>query len=181
MPPVQSSPLGGVHLTPQVARKYTNGTSKPPPDADSENACVNSVGWNVTASDRSIDTVNPIRQWVQELTVTPNPDKDLIKLSVGDPTLYGNLRVNPEYIEEYCRIIRSGKYNGYAHSMGLPQARQAVAERYSLSADDVFLTTGASGALELAIVGLDSSVRTVLRPDTRARMGGGCDKFFYAG
>lgn len=126
-------------------------------------------GWNVPASDRSIRTINPIRNLVQGINVQPNPDKELIKLSVGDPTVYGNLVVSERVTEHMCSLLRSGTVNGYTLSMGVADARDAVAERYScdsarLTRDDVFLTSGASGALELALGVLANEGDNVLLP-----------------
>lgn len=126
-------------------------------------------GWNVQASKRSMRTINPIRNLIQNMKVEPNPDKELIKLSIGDPTAYGNLKVSEKALAKYCEVIRSSAANGYSLSMGSPEARAAVAARYSssqspLSADDVFLAGGTSGALELAIGALANEGDNVLLP-----------------
>lgn len=128
-----------------------------------------SDGWNVAASDRSLRTVNPIRNLVQNIDVTPNPDKELIKLSVGDPTIYGNLKVSPHATNRFCEVIKSGLANGYSMSMGSEEARQAVANRYSsahapLSKEDVILASGTSGALEIAIGTIANEGDNVLLP-----------------
>lgn len=125
--------------------------------------------WNVRASHRSMRTINPIRNLVQNIDVQPNPDKELIKLSVGDPTLYGNLKVNMEVISRLKHVIQGGKANGYSLSMGNVEARAAVAKRYStlnslLSEDDVVLTAGTSGALEIAIGALANEGDNILLP-----------------
>lgn len=39
--------------------------------------------WNVKASAFSLNTLNPIRAIVEHLQIEPNPDKELIPLSVG--------------------------------------------------------------------------------------------------
>lgn len=126
-------------------------------------------GWNVRASDRSLRTVNPIRNLVQNIDVKPNPDKEMISLSVGDPTVYGNLNVNKKAVARFTEVIRSGKANGYTMSMGSVEARRAVAQRYSteespLTANDVTLTAGTSGALEIAIGAIANEGDNVLLP-----------------
>ena len=128
-----------------------------------------SDGWNVRASARSLRTVNPIRNLVQNIDVEPNPEKDLIKLSVGDPTVYGNLKVSDEAIAKFCEVIQEGKSNGYSMSMGSVEARTAVAQRYSLpnsrlTADDVVLATGTSGAIELALGAIANEGDNVILP-----------------
>lgn len=127
-------------------------------------------GWSVKASDRSMRTINPIRQLVQGISGEPNPDKELIDLSVGDPTRYGNLVVGDDIVEEFCKVVRAGKSNGYTQSMGSVDARRAVAARYSipdvapLDHDDVLLTAGVSGALEMALGALANEGDNVLLP-----------------
>lgn len=145
---------------PGTPRRYTAaGGSAPtsmPPD-----------GWYVPASQRATRTVNPIRNLVQSIDVAPNPDKPVIHLSVGDPCVFGNLRPPAFATRAMVQAIDSGKHNGYTLSMGSEAARAAVAARYSpaaesghgadgarhrkLTAKDVFLTSGTSGALELAL------------------------------
>lgn len=126
-------------------------------------------GWRVAASDRSLRTINPIRNLVQNIRVTPNPAKKAIKLSVGDPTVYGNLVVSASIVDALCKELKSGRSNGYSLSMGDASARAAIATRYStssskLSPDDVFITSGASGALELAIGTLANEGDNILLP-----------------
>lgn len=125
--------------------------------------------WDVQASERSLRTINPIRNLVQNMDVKPNPDKKVIRLSVGDPTVYGNLRVSDSAIEQYCDLIRSAQVNGYTLSMGAQAARQAVAKRYSteeapLTEDDIVLTSGTSGALEIAIGCIANEGDNILLP-----------------
>lgn len=125
--------------------------------------------WTIRASARSLRTINPIRNLVQGIDVKPNPSKELIKLSVGDPTLYGNLKVSKKAIDEYCKVIQSMKHNGYSMSYGSVEARTAIAERYTiplapLTPDDVVLASGTSGALELAIGALANEGDNILLP-----------------
>ena len=49
----------------------------------------------------------------------------------GDPSVFGNLPPHPSAFEAVQKAAASGRYNGYAHSSGLPEARAAVAEEYS--------------------------------------------------
>ena len=36
-------------------------------------------------------TFNPIRNIVESIDLKPNPEKEMISLSIGDPTTFGNL------------------------------------------------------------------------------------------
>ena len=49
----------------------------------------------------------------------------------GDPSVFGNLPPHPAVIEGVKRALESGKYNGYGHSSGLPEAREAVAKEFN--------------------------------------------------
>lgn len=49
----------------------------------------------------------------------------------GDPTRFGTLPPHPIVRESVKKILDSGKYEGYAHSSGLLEARTAVAEAYT--------------------------------------------------
>lgn len=40
--------------------------------------------WNVRSSNTSKNTLNPIRAVVDEMEVNPNPDKEMISLSLGN-------------------------------------------------------------------------------------------------
>lgn len=126
-------------------------------------------GWNVSASDRSLRTINPIRNLVQNIQVVPNPSKTVIKLSIGDPSVYGNLVVSDEVLKAFSDVIWQRRANGYSLSMGSSEARAAVANRYSTSAsplteDDVLLTGGTSAALEVSFSALVNEGDNVLLP-----------------
>eukprot|EP00871_Galdieria_phlegrea_P004909 jgi/Galph1/5419/GphlegSOOS_G4062.1 len=125
--------------------------------------------WNVRCSLRAARTVNPIRELVQGMSVRPNPEKKLIQLSVGDPTVFGNLKVPREAVETLSQIILNQSENSYSNSLGQEAARQAIAERFSsrhhsLTKDNVILTCGASGALELIFSALCNEGDNVLVP-----------------
>lgn len=150
--------------------RSTGGDYPPnPPAAGSGNGGNRRDEWVVNASDRSLRTINPIRNLVQGIDVKPNPAKDLIKLSVGDPTLYGNLKISQKAVDKFCEVLQKRQHNGYSMSMGSLEARTAVAERYALpdaplTADDVVLTSGTSGALEIAIGALANEGDNILLP-----------------
>lgn len=77
-------------------------------------------------------TVNPIRQIVDKLRDEDlNPQKKKLSLSIGDPTVFGNLRTDKVVEEAVIRAVQSGACNGYAPSMGRDDARKAVAKRCS--------------------------------------------------
>lgn len=88
-------------------------------------------GWKITSSIQSKRTSNPIRKIVDQLKLPPNPSKKMIPLSIGDPTVFGNMPQPRELLDAVHASIDAGKFNGYAHSCGYPEARKAVALRYA--------------------------------------------------
>eukprot|EP00871_Galdieria_phlegrea_P003363 jgi/Galph1/4027/GphlegSOOS_G2710.1 len=125
--------------------------------------------WNVHCSKRAKETFNPIRDFVQNMNIQPNPNKSLIRLSVGDPTEYGNLPVPEQAVKQLSQNILSGKYNNYTMSFGLLDARKAIAERFStpshsLQPEQVLLTCGTAGAIELTLSALGDEGKVVLIP-----------------
>lgn len=103
----------------------------------------------------------------------------------GDPTVFGNFQ-NPDNINEaLIKNVQTRKYNGYAHSAGYVgkkrcfayltfllflESRSALAKyfsipgEYELTADDVFLGSGGSGALELCFTVLLNPGDSILLP-----------------
>ncbi len=88
-------------------------------------------GWRVPSSRLAKETFNPIRNILETMNLRPNPRKKMISLSIGDPTVFGNLRPDEVVVEAVKESLDSGKYNGYASSVGYPEAREAVADHVS--------------------------------------------------
>ena len=88
-------------------------------------------------------------------------------LNIGDPITFG-FRTPPHLIEAVERAIRDG-HNGYAPSVGIAAAREAVADECDrrgmpLSADRVVLTSGTSEGIELVLTALAEAGDEVLVP-----------------
>lgn len=82
--------------------------------------------------------------------------KEVIPLSLGDPTVFGNFKTPSLFVDAIKKSLDSYACNGYVHSAGTVAARKAIATRYTtevapLTADDVVIASGCSGALDLAI------------------------------
>ncbi|XP_023942075.2 tyrosine aminotransferase [Bicyclus anynana] len=124
--------------------------------------------WEVRASTLARKTTNPIRQIVEHLQVEPNPEKELIALSIGDPTTFGNLNPPDQLLQAVRESIELHKSRGYAPSKGHYEARVAVA-KYSahqgeVSPEDVILTSGCSHAIEMVITAIADCGQNILIP-----------------
>jgi tyrosine aminotransferase len=120
-------------------------------------------------SEHARNTVNPIRKICDSLAVPHNPEKEPIRLNLGDPTLTGNLPPSEAAVQAMHETIASHKFDGYGPAVGVLSAREAVAEHFTTSsapitADDVILASGCSHALEMAIVALADPGENILVP-----------------
>jgi tyrosine aminotransferase len=125
--------------------------------------------WNIEASQMSLRTENPIRQIVDSMrSGNANSSKKFLSLSIGDPTVFGNLPRAAEITDSVVKATLEMKYEGYPPATGYEFARKAVADYFNvqmeilrdplmsgnsekLSPDDVMLTSGCSHALEIAM------------------------------
>jgi alanine-synthesizing transaminase len=88
-------------------------------------------------------------------------------LNIGDPIVFG-FTVPAHLIEAVEKALRDG-HNGYAPSVGIAEAREAVAEETTrrgmpVSADRVVLTLGTSEGIELVLTALAEAGDEVLLP-----------------
>ncbi|KAI8637391.1 tyrosine aminotransferase [Parasitella parasitica] len=125
--------------------------------------------WSIKASKTANQASNPIRAIVDKLKLNPNATKPLISLSIGDPTIFGNFNVDPSINDAVAKQLNSFKSNGYPPADGTLAARTAVAQVNNdptapLTADDVILANGCSGALEMCINVLCNDGQNILLP-----------------
>ncbi|XP_034679390.1 probable aminotransferase TAT2 isoform X2 [Vitis riparia] len=98
-------------------------------------------------------------------------NKRLISLGMGDPSVYTCFHTSHVATESVVDAVESNKYNGYAPTSGLPQARKAIAEYlsrdlpYKLSLDDVFITSGCTQAIDVALSILARPGANILIPN----------------
>lgn len=78
----------------------------------------NEVWKPIQASRSARNTVNPIRRIVDRMKITPNPAKEMISLSIGDPTHYGNMLPPVEALEAIVEAVQLPTSHGYAPSFG---------------------------------------------------------------
>jgi len=130
---------------------------------------INEKVWDVKASILAKDTFNPIRNILETMDITPHPMKKMISLSIGDPTVFGNLRPAKQITEAVISSIECGKNNGYGPSTGFEGPRQAVADYISVpgaevTKDDIILCSGCSCALDLCISSMADRGQNILVP-----------------
>jgi len=93
----------------------------------------------------------------------------LITLALGDPTIFGNLDTPDSVLLSVIKALQNKRNNGYAPSSGLVSARKAIAMKYSSSSypiteNDVYIASGCSGAITLAVQALANPGDNVLLP-----------------
>uniref|UniRef100_A0A8R1DM57 Tyrosine aminotransferase n=1 Tax=Caenorhabditis japonica TaxID=281687 RepID=A0A8R1DM57_CAEJA len=126
--------------------------------------------WNVIPqSVHSKNTVNPVRKIADACAVSPNPDKRVIRLHLGDPSVGGKLPPSEVAVQAMKESVDSHCYDGYGPAVGALAARQAIVDRYStpssaFTADDVVLASGCSHALQMAIEAVANPGDSILVP-----------------
>lgn len=131
--------------------------------------------WSLPQSQAARNTLNPIRAIVDNIKLPTNLTSRLIPLSIGDPTIFGNLDVPMTLTETLVQAVNSKQYNGYGPSTGLLPPRKAIAQRYSFAGsdngpatnvthEDVIITSGCSGALCIAIEAIANAGENILLP-----------------
>lgn len=81
--------------------------------------------------------------------------------------MFGNLAPPQEVVDALVENIKTHKYDGYAHASGYLAVREAVARKSpceGVKAEDVVLSSGGSGALEIIINVLTDSGDNLLIP-----------------
>ena len=111
--------------------------------------------------------VYAIRNIVAEARKVEATGRKVRYLNIGDPITFG-FRTPPHMVQAVERALRDG-HNGYAPSVGIPAAREAVAAEclqrgMPLSAERVVITSGTSEGIELALTALAESGDEVLIP-----------------
>ena len=91
----------------------------------------------------------------------------VLYLNIGDPLLY-DFVTPPDLVEVVAQAMRDGR-NYYAPSRGVPQAREAIAnaleeDGIDAAPGDVFITSGASEAIEVSMTALLEPGDNVLTP-----------------
>jgi tyrosine aminotransferase len=123
----------------------------------------------ILTSKKAKRTSNPIRNIVDNLNPPHNHSKILLNLALGDPTVHGNLFCPSALSDSINSLLSRATANGYVASVGIPAARKAIAAyhsspSYTIIDDDVIITSGCSGAVDLAITALVDEGDNILVP-----------------
>jgi len=90
----------------------------------------------------------------------------ILPLTVGDPNIF-DFATPAHVVDAVVKAMRDNK-NGYAPSPGIPEALQAIREESErkgiTNIQDVFVTSGASEAVDIALSALVNPGETVLTP-----------------
>ena len=93
--------------------------------------------------------------------------RKVLRLNIGDPLLY-DFQTPPALVEAVVQAMRDGK-TWYAPSYGIPVAREAIAASLTaygapVAPSSVFVTSGASEAIEAALTAMLEPGDSVLTP-----------------
>ena len=113
---------------------------------------------------------NEIKYAVRDIVVLANEvaksGKEMLYLNIGDPNLFDF--EPPRHMIEATHEAMMKNFNGYSPSSGIKQAVQAIekeADRKGIkNIQDIFVTTGASEAIDLCLTALVNEGENVLTP-----------------
>lgn len=119
-------------------------------------------------SDRTSGVEYAIRDIILHAREYEKSGKEIIYLNIGDPVKYDFK--TPSHIKEALIDSIQKDLNFYAESEGLPELREAIAEKesrkgLSVTAEDVLVTNGVSE-------GLDMTMASIVEPKTEVLMPG---------
>lgn len=126
--------------------------------------------WRIRGGPRASSIDNPIRKIMDTIAGKENPNKRVISLAQGDPTVYPHLNPSDIMVSAVVGALTSRAANGYQPSQGNLPCRKAVAEKFSvagrpsLTPDDIFMTLGCSEALSHCVAALAAPGTNMLLP-----------------
>jgi aspartate/methionine/tyrosine aminotransferase len=122
---------------------------------------------SIPVADRVAGFTYAIRNIVVEAKKVEATGRKVRYLNIGDPIPFG-FKTPPHMIEAVERALRDGQ-NGYGPSAGIDAARDAVAADFTergvpMTPDRVFLTSGTSEGIEIALNALANPGDEILVP-----------------
>jgi tyrosine/nicotianamine family aminotransferase len=151
----------------EVSTKYKNTVKKLRLDRQ---AASSPRKWNVRVGKRAAGIENPIRKIMDTLAGKANPNKDIVSLAQGDPTVFPHLAPSKDMVNAALNVITRGMDNGYQPSQGNTAARSAIAKAFTVpgrppvDANDIFMTHGCSEALSQCVAALAAEGSNMLLP-----------------
>jgi len=120
----------------------------------------------ITPARRTENVKYAIRDIIVLAEEVAKSGKQMYYLNIGDPNIY-DFTTPDVVIEHTCNAIKANK-NGYAPSIGLKQALEAIEQDANKKGInnvlDCFVTTGASEAIELSLAALLNTGENFLMP-----------------
>ena len=111
---------------------------------------------NLMAADRTLEIKYAIRDIIVVADEVAKTGKELLYLNIGDPNVYDHS--TPEHVIEAVYKAMKDNKNGYSASSGIKEGVDAIrreAERKGIkNIQDIFITTGASEAIEIVLTSL---------------------------
>jgi len=121
----------------------------------------------IVPAKRTANFTYAIRNIVQAAEALERSGRPVTYLNIGDPQAFG-FRPPPSIVEAVQRAL-ADSFTGYAHSAGLPEARESVANYATelgapTKTDEVIITSGASEGADLVLTALVNPGDEVLLP-----------------
>lgn len=76
------------------------------------------VDWAKESSQFAKLTNNPVRRMIEQMKIEPNPRKQMIALSIGDPVVLSNLAKPDTVKNAIIKCLDDKKFDGYTASYG---------------------------------------------------------------
>lgn len=120
----------------------------------------------ITPARRTRDITYAVRDVVVLADQVARSGKEMLYLNIGDPNKF-DFQTPPHIVEAASRAMREN-YNGYSPSSGIEEARQAIRDEAGRKGItnilDIFVTTGASEAIDICLTALVNEGENVLLP-----------------
>jgi alanine-synthesizing transaminase len=120
----------------------------------------------IKPAERSLNVEYAIRDILKIAEEAKAAGKQLLYLNIGDPIAYDFK--TPQHMIEACYKALLDNHTGYANSSGLQEARDAIGNAVKRKGIkswlDLFVTSGASEAIELCLTALVNQGEEVLTP-----------------
>ncbi|KAG5488639.1 hypothetical protein JIQ42_00251 [Leishmania sp. Namibia] len=137
-----------------------------------QRAAENASFRRITSSKHAQRTLQPLNDLTDNMKPSRSTKSNL-RLSIGDPTVDGNLKTPEIVTEAVVEVVRSGKFNGYPPTIGTDNLRKVVSTYWrrfcqtksrqeALQWKNVIVTSGVSQAIVLAVTALCNEGDNVL-------------------